>query len=133
MWERLHGCSKALAITSAAREQAAMFVVVTADQYGAHRLMEELAFFNPAGSGRRVLLFPDWETLPYDRFSPYQDIVSDRLAALAELRSMRSGILVVPVSTLMHRLLPADYLLANSLVLGTGQTLETETFQEGPG
>ena len=133
VWERLHGCSKALAITCAARQHAALFVVVTADQSGAHRLMEELAFFNPAGSGPRVLLFPDWETLPYDRFSPYQDIVSDRLAALAELRSMRSGILVVPVSTLMHRLLPADYLLANSLVLGTGQTLETEHFRKDLG
>ncbi len=133
VWERLHGCSKALAITSAAKQHAALFVVVTADQSGAHRLMEELAFFNPEGSGRRVLLFPDWETLPYDRFSPYQDIVSDRLAALVELRSMRSGILVVPVSTLMHRLLPADYLLANSLVLRTGQTLETEHFREDLG
>ena len=133
VWERLHGCSKALAITSAAKQHAAMFVVVTADQSGAHRLMEELAFFNPAGTGQRVLLFPDWETLPYDQFSPYQDIVSDRLAALVELRSMHSGILVVPVSTLMHRLLPADYLLANSLVLRTGQTLETENFRKDLG
>ena len=110
-----------------------MFVVVTADQPGAHRLMEELAFFNPPGSGLRVLLFPDWETLPYDQFSPYQDIVSDRLATLVELRSMRSGILVVSISTLMHRLLPADYLLANSLILRTGQTLETEDFRQDLG
>ena len=133
VWERLHGCSKALAITSAAKQHAAVFVVVTADQSGAHRLMEELAFFNPPGSGHKVLLFPDWETLPYDQFSPYQDIVSDRLAALVELRSMRSGILVVPVSTLMHRLLPADYLLANSLILRTGQTLDTENFRQDLG
>lgn len=133
VWERLYGCSKALAITSAANQHAAMFVVVTADQSGAHRLMEELAFFNPPGSGQRVLLFPDWETLPYDQFSPYQDIVSDRLAALVELRSMRSGILVVSISTLMHRLLPADYLLANSLIFRTGQTLETEDFRKDLG
>ena len=110
-----------------------MFVVVTADQSGAHRLMEELAFFNPPGSGLRILLFPDWETLPYDQFSPYQDIVSDRLATLVELRSMRSGILVVSIATLMHRLLPADYLLANSLILRTGQTLETEDFRKDLG
>lgn len=133
MWERLYGCSKALAITSAANQRAAMFVVVTADQSGAHRLMEELAFFNPPGSGQGVLLFPDWETLPYDQFSPYQDIVSDRLATLVELRSMRSGILVVSISTLMHRLLPADYLLANSLIFRTGQTLETEDFRKDLG
>ena len=110
-----------------------MFVVVTADQPGAHRLMEELAFFNPPGAGQEILLFPDWEILPYDQFSPYQDIVSDRLATLAELRTMRSGILVVSVSTLMHRLLPADYLLANSLILRTGQTLETDDFRKDLG
>ena len=129
-WERLPGCSKALAITSAARESGSLFVVITADQSGAHRLMEELAFFNPPRSGQRLVLFPDWETLPYDRFSPYQDIVSDRLAALVELHSLRAGILVVPVSTFMHRLLPADYLLAHSFLLRTGQTLDTGVFRQ---
>ena len=130
VWGRLQGCSKALAITSAAQKNAALFVVITADQPGAHRLMEELAFFNPPRSGQKLLLFPDWETLPYDQFSPYQDIVSDRLATLVELRDMRSGILVVSISTLMHRLLPADYLLAHSLLLRTGQTLETDSFRQ---
>ena len=127
-WERLPGCSKALAIASAARETPSLFVVVTADQTGAYRLMEELAFFKSSRSVQRLLSFPDWETLPYDRFSPYQDIVSDRLATLVELHGVTEGFLVVPVSTLMHRLLPADYLLAHSLVLRTGQTLETDGF-----
>ena len=129
-WERLPGCSKALAITSAAKESGSLFVVITADQPGARRLMEELAFFNPPRSGQRLLLFPDWETLPYDRFSPYQDIVSDRLATLVELRAARAGILVVPVSTFMHRLLPADYLHAHSLLLRAGQTLDTGVFRQ---
>ena len=129
-WERLPGSSKALAITSAAKENAALFIVITADQSGAHRLMEELAFFNPPRTGHRLLAFPDWETLPYDKFSPYQDIVSDRLATLVELRKIRTGILVVPVSTLMHRLLPADYLLAHSMFIRTGQTLETDIFRQ---
>lgn len=129
-WERLPGSSKALAITSAARESGSLFVVVTADQSGARRLMEELAFFNPPRSGQRRLLFPDWETLPYDRFSPYQDIVSDRLATLVELHTLRAGILVVPISTFMHRLLPADYLRAHSLLLRTGQTLDTGVFRQ---
>ena len=130
VWEGLRGCSKALAVTSAATEQAGLFVVVTADQSGAQRLMEELVFFNPLRSGLRLLLFPDWETLPYDQFSPYQDILSERLAILLELRNMRRGILVVAVSTLMHRLLPADYLLAHSLFLRSGQTLETDVFRQ---
>ena len=130
LWERLHGCSKALAITSAARKNAALSVVITADQSSAHRLMEELVFFNPPRAGQGLLLFPDWETLPYDRFSPYQDIVSARLATLVELHNSSSGILVVPISTLMHRLLPADYLLAHSLFLHTGQILEIDSFRQ---
>ena len=129
-WERLPGCSKALAITSAAKESGSLFVVITAHQSGAQRLMEELAFFNPARSGLRLLLFPDWEILPYDRFSPYQDIVSERLAILLELRNMRRGILVVPVSALAHRLLPAQYLRAHSLLLRAGQTLEAGVFRQ---
>ena len=128
-WERLPGCSKALAIMSAAQQRASLFLVVTADQNSAHLLMEELAFFNSSRPEPRLLLFPDWETLPYDRFSPYQDIVSRRLATLVELGNMASGILVVPVSTLMHRLLPADYLRAHSLLLRVGQTLKTEDFR----
>lgn len=128
-WDRLPGSSKALAIVSAARQSGSLFVVVTAHQSGAHRLAEELAFFSPPRCGLRLLSFPDWETLPYDRFSPYQDIVSERLATLVELGTLRQAVLVAPVSTLMHRLLPADYLLARSLLLRTGQALETEEFR----
>ncbi len=129
-WERLPGCSKALAISSAAKKTASLFVVITADQSGAYRLMEELAFFDSSRSGQRLLLFPDWETLPYDRFSPYQDIVSDRLATLLELRDLRQGILVAPISTLMYRLLPAQYLFSHSLLLRSGQTLEMDDFRQ---
>ncbi len=130
VWEGLPGCGKALALAAAARQQGSLFVVITADQGGAQRLMEELAFFNPPGSGLPLRSFPDWETLPYDRFSPYQDIVSERLATLVELRAMRAGILVVAVPTLMQRLLPATYLQAYSLMLRTGQVLDTDNFRQ---
>ena len=130
MWEGLPGCGKALAIAAAAWQRDSLFVVVSANQSGARRLMEELAFFNPPRSGVRLLSFPDWETLPYDRFSPYQDIVSERLATLVELRNMRAGILVVAVSTLMQRLLPADYLHAHSLALHVGQSLDVDNFRQ---
>ncbi|HID49570.1 MAG TPA: DEAD/DEAH box helicase, partial [Chromatiales bacterium] len=73
--------------------------------------------------------FPDWETLPYDAFSPHQDIISERLAALAQLPTLRRGILLVPVPTLMHRLAPRDYLDAHSLLLDTGQTLGLEAMR----
>ena len=68
--------------------------------------------------------FPDWETLPYDVFSPHQDIISERLATLGRLASLGRGVLIVPVTTLMVRIGPREYLDANSLALGEGDTLD---------
>ena len=127
-WKSLHGSSRALAVASAARRHDSLSVVIAADQPGAHRFVEELSFFGPTGAEHDLLFFPDWETLPYDRFSPYQDIISTRLATLVELRSRRHGILVVAMSTLMHRLLPVTYLDAHSLLLRCGQTLVRDSF-----
>ena len=67
-----------------------------------------------------ICLFPDWETLPYDTFSPHQDIISQRLATLYQLSRMDKGIVIVPVSTLMQRLAPKQYLEANSLIIKKG-------------
>jgi transcription-repair coupling factor (superfamily II helicase) len=85
---------------------------------------KELRFF--LGEEKESLLwpFPDWETLPYDRFSPHQDIISDRLKTLYRLQQEESGILVVPISTIMQRLCPPDYLLTHGLVLEKGQRLD---------
>src|SRR5690606_32280429 len=86
-----------------------------------------LRFF---GADLPVAQFPDWETLPYDTFSPHQDIVSERLTTLYRLPEFRHGVLVVPASTLMHRLAPPSYLLGNSLVLQVGQRLDVEAMRE---
>ena len=67
--------------------------------------------------------FPDWETLPYDAFSPHQDIISDRLRVLVALDSMRRGVLVVPVGTLMGRLPPPEFLARYSLSQKAGDRL----------
>jgi len=61
--------------------------------------------------------------LPYDRFSPHQDIVSDRLKTLYRLMHDEVGILIVPVSTIMHRLCPRDYLLTHGLMFKKGHNL----------
>ncbi len=129
-WGRLRGCGKALAIAAAAQRHAGLFLAVTADQADAHRLLEELRFFLSSGPEPELLSFPDWETLPYDQLSPYQDIISGRLATLARLRDATGGILVVSAATLMHRLLPMEYLLSHSLLLRTGQTLDLEAFRQ---
>src|SRR4249919_2511950 len=70
-----------------------------------------------------IVHFPDWETLPYDLFSPHPDIVSQRVAALYRLPTVERGVLVVPVSSLMQRLPPPRWLAANALDLKKGDRL----------
>ena len=104
-----------------------LLVVITADTSSSLALERELPFFmDQPGT---ILVFPDWETLPYDNFSPHQDIISERLSTLYHLPAMSSGIIIVPVPTLMHRLPPTQYIAGSSLVLEAGQTLDLENFR----
>ncbi len=105
-----------------------LLLVVAADTASALTLERELPFFLPDGT--EVLAFPDWETLPYDNFSPHQDIISERLSTLYRLPALTSGVLIVPVSTLMHRLPPTAYVAGSSLVLDEGQTLDVDQFRD---
>jgi transcription-repair coupling factor (superfamily II helicase) len=104
-----------------------LLLVVTADTSAALTLERELPFF--LAEGTEMLAFPDWETLPYDSFSPHQDIISERLNTLYRLPSLAAGVLVVPMPTLMHRLAPTEYIAGSSLVLAPGQTLDVTSFR----
>jgi len=106
----------------------APLLVVTPDVQAAGRLTEEIQFFLDDPT-IEVLGFPDWETLPYDVFSPLPELVSQRLLTLHRLRSLQRGIVVVPVATLMQRLLPAEFLDAHSLLLGVGGQLDLDGFR----
>ncbi len=123
-WGQLYGSSYGLIITAAARRHAGPVVVITEDTLAAQRLEYELHFYAGQDKALPVLGFPDWETLPYDIFSPHQDIISQRLATLYRLPHLSCGILVLPVATLLQRLLPRDYFEANSLLLDVGQRLD---------
>ena len=105
-----------------------LLVVVTSGTGAAHALERELPFFLDRPC--EILVFPDWETLPYDNFSPHQDIISERLHTLYRLPGMSGGILIVPVPTLMHRLAPTEYIAHSSLVLRAGQKLGVDRFRE---
>src|SRR5919106_1990246 len=129
-WTGLHGSAKALVMAEAARRHAGPVLVIQPDSLSANRLEDELKFYLGEDSAYPLLPFPDWEILPYDRFSPYQDILSDRLAALAQIPSLRQGILIVPAATLMHRLPPRDYIDAHTLMLKVGKKLNRERFRE---
>ena len=101
-------------------------LVVTTSSAEAFHLEDALRFL---ASELTVLSFPDWETLPYDLFSPHQDIVSQRLKTLYQLPTVTSGVLVLPVSTLMQRLCPLSYIDQHALVIDTGDTLPMHDFR----
>jgi transcription-repair coupling factor (superfamily II helicase) len=125
-WGRLYGSSVALSIAAAVRQHPGLAVVISPDVASMERLEDELRFYLRDGHALPVLTFPDWETLPYDAFSPHQDIVSQRLETLYRLPGTDRGLLIVPVSTLMHRLMPHGYLEAHSFVLKRGDRLPIE-------
>ncbi len=119
----LAGSAAALYLIEQARAQARPCVVITASTTDAYRLEEELRFFSGNDPSLPVLHVPDWETLPYDTFSPHQDLVSRRLDALAKLPGLTHAILVLPVTTLLHRLCPPAFVAAG-LRLRTGDRLD---------
>ena len=105
------------------REKAAgrATAVFTADANDARRLIDELAFFAP---GLRTALFPDWETLPYDSFSPHQDLISERLATLWRISQREADVVVVPATTALYRLAPPAFLAGYTFHFKSGQKLE---------
>lgn len=120
-WGNLPGAALSLAIAEAASAAKRFTLLLTADSQSAERLEQELSFFAPE---LPVLHFPDWETLPYDLFSPHQDIISQRISALYRLPELKHGVLVVPITTALHRLAPTRFLLGSSLVLDVGQRID---------
>ena len=129
-WGNLQGSSTALAIANGAKQANGPVLLITADSPSAIKLEKELAFFIDDNS-LDVQLFPDWETLPYDNFSPHQDIVSQRLEALYQLTQHERRIFIVPINTLMMRMAPIDYIGQYLLLLKVNQTLNIDTFRTG--
>jgi len=128
-WARLYGGATGLAIFQGADRHPGPVVVITPDTPAALQMEEQLRFYRGSAESLPLLHFPNWETLPYDLFSPHQDIVSERLATLHELPGLARGILIVPVTTLMQRLPPREYLESGSLVLDQGQRLDIDAMR----
>jgi len=100
-----------------------MLVAICADALAVQRLAAEIAWFAPA---LRVSVLPDWETLPYDHFSPHQDLVSERLAALYHVSRGECDVLLAAATTALYRLAPPSYLAAFTFFLSQGETLDVE-------
>ena len=107
-------------------QQSKPIAIITASALDAQRLLEEIPFFAPELS---IHLLPDWETLPYDTFSPHQDLVSERLATLYQVMTENCDILIVPITTALCRLLPRAYLAAHTFFLKKGENLDLAGFR----
>ena len=126
-YTQLIGSSDALALAQYAAMHNTPLAVIAADAQEAQRLVEEIPFFAPE---LRVHLLPDWETLPYDHFSPHQDLISERLATLHHVRSGSCDVLVVPVTTALYPLPPVEYLAAFTFFLKRGEKLDLARLRE---
>jgi len=122
---RLHGSSDAFAIARLAGE-ARPLVVFCALATEAQRLKEEIAWFAPRLA---VLLLPDWETLPYESFSPHHDLVSERLASLYRILREDFDVAIVPASTALNRIAPPSFLAAYSFFIKQGEKLELDALR----
>src|SRR3954469_6847432 len=95
--------------------------IVASDANDAQRLMAELGFFAPE---LRCVLFPDWETLPYDSFSPHQDLISERLATLWSISQGEADVVLVPATTALYRVAPPAFLAGYTFQFKVKQKLE---------
>ncbi len=123
-WSGLSGAGTGFAIADAMIRWDGPVLLIAPDSQEAARLEEEIRFF--AGDQAAVQHFPDWETLPYDQFSPHQDIISDRLSILSALPQKQRGVVIAPVSTVVQRIAPARWLGAQSFSLAKGQRFDQD-------
>ncbi|MGH8075324.1 MAG: transcription-repair coupling factor, partial [Lysobacter sp.] len=131
-WWRAPASPSALAfhVARAAAAHDGPLLVIARDNHAAHQLEADLRTLlgdaAAATGATPVLPFPDWETLPYDHFSPHPEIVSQRLSTLHRLPSLKHGIVVVPVQTLMQRLAPLRHVVGGSFDVQVGQRLDLD-------
>ena len=126
-WSGLHGSSLAVAIDTAAGAEDGLTLIITRSSHQAQLLARDLELLSV--NKLPIQLFPDHETLPYDPFSPHPDIIAERLKTLSSLALITRGVVLAPVTSLIQRLPPADYILQRSFNLAAGQTLVIDEFR----
>ncbi|WP_072141360.1 transcription-repair coupling factor [Kingella kingae] len=104
-----------------------LVIVLTKDSESAQRLHEAWQFFRPNDNAP---FFPDWETLPYEHFSPHQDLVSERLSVLWQLKNKQINALFLPVATAMQKVAPTSFILGRTFWLKVGQNVNIDTLRE---
>ena len=120
-WHQLYGSARSLALAEAIESDTRPYLVIARDARELDQLRSELTFF--LGNAKSIHVLPDWEVLPYDLFSPHPDIISERLAALAELPRLKSGVLLAAADTLGQRIAPRGYVDGRTFNLAVGDKL----------
>ena len=125
---QLYGSSRGLLVSEQIAEHSGLSVIVCCDMADAEQLEQEIRFFSREPP--HIFRFPDLETLPYDQFSPHQDIVSERIQCLASITDATSGVLILPVSTLLQKVSPPGFIRQRSLDLKLGDRLDPGVLRE---
>ena len=129
LWNDLCPSAQALEIAEYASHKEGVTLVVVPTSAEASRLKRSISFFlKDCPIDARI--FPDWETLAYDVFSPHQDIISDRIQTLSELPQLEHGVLIVPLPSLLHRLPPTDYLASRLFDYEVDEILDRDKLNE---
>ena len=130
-WRGLHGSAASLAIANLTKQLSKLnkpIIYVCSDAQHVQKVQKELGFY--LNEKFPILSFPDWECLPYDRVSPHPDIVSQRLLALHQLPTLQSGVLIIPITALMQRLAPTNYIAAHTFDLAINDHFDTEEYRQ---
>jgi transcription-repair coupling factor (superfamily II helicase) len=123
-WHQLYGAARSLALAEAIEADSRPYLVIARDARELDQLRAELGFF--LGDASRLHVLPDWEVLPYDLFSPHPDIISERLAALAELPTLKSAVVLAAADTLGQRIAPRGYVDGRTFNLAVKDRLQIE-------
>ena len=123
-WAQLYGCARSIIISDAIAKHEGLVVVLTPDSTSAATVLHESQFFHDSAAD--FFSFPEWETLPYDIFSPHEDIISDRISTLHALPTLKQGCLILPVSNCMQRIPPKEFIHAVALELNIGDMFSLE-------
>jgi len=125
----LYGSAVAVTAAGYCRQHGSLVVVLVQDTPTALKLERELQSLLPQGEWP-VLLFPDWETLPYDSFSPHQDIISQRLSTLYQLPMLKQGMLILPLNTALLKTVNTRFLQQQALLVKSGDRLDMHQMRQ---
>ena len=125
-WSNLSGCSKSLILSEFSSNYDGLTVLLCTSTKEAMDYEAELNVFNPE---LKVFSFPDWETLPYDYFSPHQDIISNRIRTLYNLNKKSSGVIIIPISTFLTKVAPTQYITSKTFIFKLGDTINLIDFK----